>query len=98
MEQRTRIARKIQKELEGTGMNFTQRETRVLMSAVLESIIQELKESGSIELRNFFSLRISEQEGFSTSRIDTGEEMQVEDYKRVNFRASKRLKDIINDR
>ena len=72
--------------------DLSKKDAEVIVQAVLDSIVESLKNGGKVELRGFGSFRLRERASRQGRNPKTGEPMQINASKSVGFKASAALK------
>ena len=89
---------KIIKELKTKNPNIKSEDLEKIFDLFLEEIIETLLNKKSIEIRSFGSFFVKEiKEKKQARNPKTGENIYVPKRNKIRFRASKRLKEIINN-
>ena len=88
---------KIIKELKTKNPNIKSEDLEKIFDLFLEEIIETLLNKKSIEIRSFGSFFVKEiKEKKQARNPKTGENIYVPKRNKIRFRASKRLKELIN--
>jgi integration host factor subunit beta len=67
-----------------------------VVNLIFDSMVEELKQEKSIEIRGFGSFRVRNYKGYTGRNPRTGEKVDVETKKLPFFRAGKELRDRLN--
>lgn len=82
----------------GKDTGFPQKLVKVILASIENTITKELADSGDVTLRGFGAFRAVGM-GCRTGRNPaTGEEVHVDPYKQIYFRAGTELKEAVNER
>ena len=88
---------KIIKELKTKNPNIKSEDLEKIFDLLLEKIIETLLNKKSIEIRSFGTFFVKEMKEKKQARNPkTGENIYVPKKNKIRFRASKRLKELIN--
>ena len=90
------VKSKLIKQLKKSYPNFLTRDLSKLTNIILKEISDSLLRNEGVELRNFGTFRTSVQKASIRRNPKTGEIIYVPKKNKVRFRASKRLKELIN--
>lgn len=72
-------------------------EIKVIVKVTIDHMGKGLLEFGKLKLQGLFTLKIKEAKGRKIANPQTGEEMYIDDYKKINVEPSKKLKDGMKD-
>jgi integration host factor subunit beta len=75
---------------------LSKKDAEVIVQAVLDSIVESLKNGGKVELRGFGSFRLRERASRQGRNPKTGEKVFVPAKKVPYFKPGKDLKELIN--
>ena len=85
------------KKLKHKNPSLNQSEIETIINTFSENILKALKNDKNIELRGFGTFFVKKiKEKFASRNPKTGELIYVPEKNKVRFRASKKLKDFIN--
>ncbi len=76
--------------------DLSKKDAEVIVQAVLDSIVESLKNGGKVELRGFGSFRLRERASRQGRNPKTGEKVFVPAKKVPYFKPGKDLKELIN--
>jgi len=76
--------------------DLSKKDSEVIVQAVLDSIVESLKNGGKVELRGFGSFRLRERASRQGRNPKTGEKVFVPAKKVPYFKPGKDLKELIN--
>lgn len=76
--------------------DLSKKDSEVIVQAVLDSIVESLKNGGKVELRGFGSFRLRERASRQGRNPKTGERVFVPAKKVPYFKPGKDLKELIN--
>lgn len=76
--------------------DLSKKDSEVIVQAVLDSIVESLKNGGKVELRGFGSFRLRERASRQGRNPKTGETVFVPAKKVPYFKPGKDLKELIN--
>ena len=76
--------------------DLSKKDAEVIVQAVLDSIVESLKNGGKVELRGFGSFRLRERTSRQGRNPKTGEKVFVPAKKVPYFKPGKDLKELIN--
>ncbi len=76
--------------------DLSKKDAEVIVQAVLDSIVESLKNGGKVELRGFGSFRLRERGSRQGRNPKTGEKVFVPAKKVPYFKPGKDLKELIN--
>ncbi len=76
--------------------DLSKKDAEVIVQAVLDSIVESLKDGGKVELRGFGSFRLRERASRQGRNPKTGEKVFVPAKKVPYFKPGKDLKELIN--
>ena len=79
---------------EKTGL--TQKPAKLAVEAVVESIAEELKAGGKVQLVGFGTFEVTERAAREGRNPATGKKIKIKAAKNVKFKAGKALKDSLN--
>lgn len=79
-----------------SGSSLTRREAEVVVQAVLDSIVQSLKDGTKVELRGFGSFRLRNRAARIGRNPKTGARVHVPAKRVPYFKPGKDLKELIN--
>jgi integration host factor subunit beta len=78
-------------------VEFTRKESEIIVEAIFDSIVKALKESDKIEIRGFGSFRTRQRQARIGRNPKTGARVDVPAKRIPYFKPSKELKDLVND-
>ena len=88
---------KLIRKLKEKNPNLSKREIEIILDNFSESIEKSLTDNRKVELRGFGTFFLKKiKEKFASRNPKTGELIYVPEKNKVRFRASKKLKDFIN--
>lgn len=77
-------------------VEFTRKESEVIVEAIFDAIVKSLRESDKIEIRGFGSFRTRQRQSRIGRNPKTGARVEVPAKKIPYFKPSKELKDLVN--
>jgi integration host factor subunit beta len=77
-------------------VEFTRKESEVIVEAIFDSIVKSLRESDKIEIRGFGSFRTRQRRARIGRNPKTGARVEVPAKRIPYFKPSKELKDLVN--
>jgi integration host factor subunit beta len=78
-------------------VEFTRKESEVIVEAIFDSIVKSLKDNDKIEIRGFGSFRTRQRQARIGRNPKTGARVEVPAKRIPYFKPSKELKDLVND-
>jgi len=78
-------------------VEFTRKESEVIVEAIFDSIVKSLKENDKIEIRGFGSFRTRQRQSRIGRNPKTGARVEVPAKRIPYFKPSKELKDLVNE-
>jgi len=78
-------------------VEFTRKESEVIVEAIFDSIVKSLKENDKIEIRGFGSFRTRQRQARIGRNPKTGARVEVPAKRIPYFKPSKELKDLVNE-
>ncbi|MCC7153090.1 MAG: integration host factor subunit beta [Bryobacterales bacterium] len=78
-------------------VEFTRKESEVIVEAIFDAIVKSLRESDKIEIRGFGSFRTRQRQSRIGRNPKTGARVEVPAKKIPYFKPSKELKDLVNE-
>ena len=89
----SQLKKAVHKDPRVKEMRLRQDEVKIVVDVIIDHIVSGLLKYGVVKLRGLFTLRIREAKGRKIANPQTGEEMYIDDYNKINLEPSKRLKD-----
>jgi DNA-binding protein HU-beta len=77
-------------------LDTTDRNAEKILTAVLDSIVEGIKEDGFVVIRSFGRFVVQDKKERMGRNPKTGEKAIIEARKRVAFKSSKKIKEILN--
>jgi integration host factor subunit beta len=77
-------------------VEFTRKESEVIVEAIFSSVVKSLKEGDKIEIRGFGSFRTRQRQSRVGRNPKTGARVEVPSKRIPYFKPSKELKDLVN--
>jgi len=77
-------------------VEFTRKESEVIVEAIFSSVVKSLKEGDKIEIRGFGSFRTRQRQSRVGRNPKTGARVEVPAKRIPYFKPSKELKDLVN--
>lgn len=77
-------------------VEFTRKESEVIVEAIFDSVVKALREGDKIEIRGFGSFRTRQRQGRIGRNPKTGARVDVPAKRIPYFKPSKELKDLVN--
>lgn len=77
-------------------VEFTRKESEVIVEAIFDAIVKSLRDSDKIEIRGFGSFRTRQRQSRIGRNPKTGARVEVPAKKIPYFKPSKELKDLVN--
>jgi integration host factor subunit beta len=78
-------------------VEFTRKESEVIVEAIFSSVVKSLKDGDKIEIRGFGSFRTRQRQSRVGRNPKTGARVEVPAKRIPYFKPSKELKDLVND-
>ncbi|MBN9658899.1 MAG: integration host factor subunit beta [Acidobacteria bacterium] len=78
-------------------VEFTRKESEVIVEAIFDSVVKALREGDKIEIRGFGSFRTRQRQSRVGRNPKTGARVDVPAKRIPYFKPSKELKDLVND-
>jgi integration host factor subunit beta len=78
-------------------VEFTRKESEVIVEAIFDSIVKALRQNDKIEIRGFGSFRTRQRQSRIGRNPKTGARVDVPAKRIPYFKPSKELKDLVND-
>lgn len=78
-------------------VEFTRKESEVIVEAIFDAIVKSLRDSDKIEIRGFGSFRTRQRQSRIGRNPKTGARVEVPAKKIPYFKPSKELKDLVNE-
>jgi integration host factor subunit beta len=75
---------------------FKEKEIKQILDVIFSRMIEQFQDGGRIEIRDFGNFIVNLRSARLTRNPKTGETLQSEPKKYVRFRASKKLKNLVN--
>lgn len=92
------VINEIQKDSEVKELKLTKKEIKVVIDSLKRVIKESLKTNKVFSFSGLFTLKVKEIKGWKTKNLVTGEDIHLDNFKRVYISPSKILKDYINDK
>ena len=77
-------------------VEFTRKESEVIVEAIFDAVVRSLKENDKIEIRGFGSFRTRQRQSRIGRNPKTGSRVEVPAKRIPYFKPSKELKDLVN--
>ena len=77
-------------------VEFTRKESEVIVEAIFDAVVKSLKENDKIEIRGFGSFRTRQRQARIGRNPKTGSRVEVPAKRIPYFKPSKELKDLVN--
>ena len=95
---RAELVRVVQATANSAGKGyFNLEESAAILDSVIDAFTKSLTVDGQLSLRGFGSMNVRAHEGKTMQGLD-GNQIQVQPYKTISFKASSTLKDRVNGR
>ncbi|HAX43201.1 MAG TPA: HU family DNA-binding protein [Bryobacteraceae bacterium] len=78
-------------------VEFSRKDSEVIVEAIFDSVVRALKEDDKIEIRGFGSFRTRQRQARVGRNPKTGARVEVPAKRIPYFKPSKELKDLVND-
>jgi integration host factor subunit beta len=78
-------------------VEFTRKESEVIVEAIFSSVVKSLKDGDKIEIRGFGSFRTRQRQSRVGRNPKTGARVEVPAKRIPYFKPSKELKDLVNE-
>ncbi|WP_321472445.1 HU family DNA-binding protein [uncultured Paludibaculum sp.] len=78
-------------------VEFTRKESEVIVEAIFDSVVKALRDGDKIEIRGFGSFRTRQRQSRVGRNPKTGARVDVPAKRIPYFKPSKELKDLVND-
>jgi integration host factor subunit beta len=78
-------------------VEFTRKESEVIVEAIFDSVVKSLREGDKIEIRGFGSFRTRQRQSRIGRNPKTGARVDVPAKRIPYFKPSKELKDLVNE-
>ena len=91
------IAKVAEIQTEVTGKKVTKKDAGMQVDSILDAVEELLLEDGNVSLVGFGKLEVRERAARNGVNPATGEKMEIQATNTVAFKASKNLKDVVND-